>query len=251
MAMVDHQSDGPDEIGAATRALVETYLGSYPNFDGPGGFLRRIKIFATELARWGAKFNLTAAPRDPAELAFHLLDSLMPLLLAADEPGSPLAQSFAQGKRILDLGSGAGFPGLILASVSQAKFLLVESRRKRASFLTTVSGAMGLGNVEVDSKYRRVFTPEFDTVMARAFARPAEFYEVAATALKPGGVAVLYASERQRGEIEACRHWWWHTQRFYSYEPPRVVYRSTQAGADSPDRVIVMSRRGESAASLI
>jgi 16S rRNA (guanine527-N7)-methyltransferase len=246
MSKVDGPSDRLDEIGAATRALVEAYLGGYPEFDWPGDFFRRIQIFATELARWGARFNLTAAPDNPAELAFHILDSLMPLVLRVHESDGPLAQSFAPDKRILDLGSGAGFPGLILAAASEGKFLMVESRRKRASFLTTIIGAMGLGNVEVDSQYRRLFAPEFDMVTARAFARPTEFYEVAITALKPDGIAMLYASDRQREEIQASLHKWGHIPKFYSYEPPRVGYRSIQAGTDSPRHLIVMSRRGES-----
>jgi 16S rRNA (guanine527-N7)-methyltransferase len=249
MARVDHQSDGADEIGAATRALVETYLGSYPEFDSSGGFLERIQIFAAELARWGAKFNLTAAPDDPAELAFHILDSLMPLVLAAHEPTGPLAESFTPGKRILDLGSGAGFPGLVLAAATETEFVLVESRRKRASFLKTVVGAMGLGSVEIDSQYRTVFVPEFDMVTARAFARPAKFYEVAVTALKPNGIGLLYASERQRGDIETSLNQWRCISRFYRYEPPRLMNHSRQAGADSSGHLIVMSRRDESTAS--
>src|SRR5271154_1836519 len=148
MAGIDHSSDRADEIGAATRALVETYLVGRAEFKPPGGLFRRIGIFAAELARWGARFNLTAAPDNPAELAFHILDSLMPLILAVGEPAGLLGESFAPGKRILDLGSGAGFPGLVLAAATEAEFVLVESRRKRASFLTTAIGAMGLANVE-------------------------------------------------------------------------------------------------------
>jgi 16S rRNA (guanine527-N7)-methyltransferase len=250
MARIDHRSDGSDQIGAATRALVETYLGGYPEFDSSGGFLERMQIFAAELARWGARFNLTAAPDDPAELAFHILDSLMPLVLAAHQPAGLLGQSFMPGNRILDLGSGAGFPGLVLATASDANFVLVESRRKRASFLRTAIGAMGLGNVEIDSQYRRVFGPEFDMVTARAFARPAEFYEVAITALKPAGIALHYASERQRHDIAASLHRCGLVASFFSYEPPRVGSRSRQVKVDSPEHIIVMSRRGESAASL-
>jgi 16S rRNA (guanine527-N7)-methyltransferase len=251
MARIDHRSDGSDQIGAATRALVKTNLGGYPEFVSSGGFLERMQILAAELARWGARFNLTAAPDDPAKLAFHILDSLMPLVLAAHQPAGLLGQNFMPGNRILDLGSGAGFPGLVLAAASDANFVLVESRRKRASFLRTAIGAMGLGNVEIDSQYRRVFGPEFDMVTARAFARPAEFYEVAITALKPAGIALLYASERQRDEIETILHTLGCTPTFYRYESPRVVYRSTKAaGADSARHLIVMSQTGESKASL-
>jgi 16S rRNA (guanine527-N7)-methyltransferase len=234
--------DKADEIGMATRELVEKYLREWSKFVPNQEFLSRMEVFAVELARWGAKMNLTAAPEDPTELAFHILDSLMPLVLEADEAAG-LAPNFAAGKRILDLGSGAGFPGLVLAAATEAEFLLVESRRKRVSFLRTAIGAMGLSNVEVDSQYRRAFAPEFDVVTARAFAQPEKFYEVAATALKPGGITMLYASERQREEIEKillARH---EIAMFHDYEPQRMTAGPGGKESASPRHLIVVSRK--------
>jgi 16S rRNA (guanine527-N7)-methyltransferase len=211
----------PDAIGFATRELVEAHLSNDSGFIPRDGFLGRIERFATELARWGTKLNLTSAPDDPDELAFHILDSLMPLLLASRDASAILARAFATNKRILDLGSGAGFPGLVLAAASDAEFVLAESRRKRASFLSVAAGAMRLANVRVDHSHRTTFMPDFDAVTARAFARPAQFYEIAAPALKPGGLLMLYASVRQRSEIEgivASRNDEWSV---HEYEPPR------------------------------
>jgi 16S rRNA G527 N7-methylase RsmG len=62
-----------------------------------------------------------------------------------------LADAFVAGTRVLDLGSGAGFPALILAAACDADFLLMEARRKRASFLRLIAAEMGLANVQVDS----------------------------------------------------------------------------------------------------
>jgi 16S rRNA G527 N7-methylase RsmG len=62
-----------------------------------------------------------------------------------------LADAFVSGSRVLDLGSGAGFPALILAAACDADFLLMEARRKRASFLRVTAAEMGLSNVQVDS----------------------------------------------------------------------------------------------------
>ena len=234
--------DKADEIGMATRELVEKYLRGRPNFVANQEFLSRMEVFAAELARWGAKMNLTAAPEDPTELAFHILDSLMPLVLAADE-SAELARDFTTGERILDLGSGAGFPGLVLASATEAEFQLVEARRKRVSFLRTAIGAMGLRNVEVDSQYRRAFAPEFDVVTARAFAQPEKFYEVAATALKPGGITMLYASERQREEIEKILRGRHESAMFHDYEP--LLRRADHSGEQSflTSHFIVVSRK--------
>ena len=186
--------------------------------------------------------NLTAAPEDPGELAYHILDSLKPLLLVTDE--SPLlAERFAGGKRVLDLGSGAGFPGLVLAAATEAEFRLVESRRKRASFLRTAIGALALKKVEVDSEYRRAFAPEFDVVTARAFAHPEKFYEVAATALKPSGIAVLYASERQQKEIETILGSRGELATFHGYELPRAGASRPGGPSASPRHLIVISRK--------
>jgi len=243
MAKVNFTPDSAHEIGAATRTLIEDYL-NYAEFVPPAGLLDRLESFGRELARWGAKFNLTASPDDPAEVAGHILDSLMPLLLIARNPESQLTRCFLAGKRVLDLGSGAGFPGLILAASTEAKFVLLESRRKRASFLKTAIGAMALANAEVDSRYRRTFANEFDVVTARAFARPQEFYEVAATALKPEGIAILYASERQRLEVEEILHRRGDVFTCYSYEAPRTLTGSVGQRGDSTGRLIVVSKRG-------
>jgi 16S rRNA (guanine527-N7)-methyltransferase len=244
VARLGYQSEQGSEIGVATIALVESYLRANPSFKLPEGLLERIESFAVEVYRWGARFNLTAAPDDPNELAFHILDSLMPLLLAASEPDGQLARCFIRGKRILDLGSGAGFPGLILASAVEAEFLLVESRRKRASFLRTAIGAMRLSNVQVDSQHRQVLAPEFNVVMARAFARPGEFYDVAPTGLKPDGATLLYASERQREEIEVILQKRGSVSRFYNYQPPRFGHPTGRAGVGPAGHIIVLSGRG-------
>ena len=98
----------------------------------------------------------------------------MPLLLAPSDSHVLVAKAFGPGKRILDLGSGAGFPGLILAATTEAEFILTEARRKRASFLAIASASMGLRNVRVDNRYQAGFTSEFDVVTARAFAKPAD-----------------------------------------------------------------------------
>ena len=86
--------------------------------------------------------NLTAHPEDPEEIAFHVIDSVMPVVLAS--LNGPLHGTFDKGSTVLDLGSGAGFPGLVLAAASPANFTLIESRRKRASFLQVARAEMRL-----------------------------------------------------------------------------------------------------------
>ena len=197
-------------VAAQVRSLVAAYIDEI-GFAADGAlFLDRIERLAAMTAFWGARMNLTAEPGDARELAFHIIDSLTPAIFADSE--ELLRHAFRAGTRILDLGSGAGFPGLVLASALPANFTLIESRRKRASFLAVAVSDMNLKNVVVES--RRI-EPErgsadrswgetevkacdgFDVVTARGYAHPPTFHLTAASALKPGGIAILYANSGQ------------------------------------------------------
>jgi len=162
-------------------------------------FPARIEKFAAAIALWGARMNLTAHPDDPDEIAFHVTDCLMPLMLAMDD-SSPFWVRFDNGREILDLGSGAGFPGLVLAAASPAHFTLVESRRKRASFLQYAVAEAQLDNVEVlVTRAEDLGTScRYDIVTARAFGDSRDFFELARRLLKADGVALLYANPSQR-----------------------------------------------------
>jgi len=201
----DHIDD-PKEIGRATRERVAECLTSLDFSPAAPGFLERVERFAGALALWGRRINLTATPGDPAELAFHIVDSLMPLVIATRPEGAALRDLFAPGRVVLDLGSGAGFPGLILAAACAARFVLLESRRKRANFLRVAAAEMELANVEVDATRRDPadLAPAFDVVLGRAFARPAQFHRCAAAALRPHGLAILYATPEQPLDLEAA-----------------------------------------------
>ncbi len=177
--------------------MIEAFLHSIPS-GVDAIFPERIEKLASILALWGSKMNLTAHPGDPGEIAFHVIDCLMPMMLAFDE-SSILMDTFAKGRMILDLGSGAGFPGLVLAAASSASFTLVEPRRKRASFLNVAAAEMGLQNVSIEAKRAQDLPPRmpFDLATARAFGSPAEFFALAASLLKPDGLAMLYANPSQ------------------------------------------------------
>ncbi len=204
-----HKSEGaesnPLEIGRSVRASIEAFLHDFRDVVDPE-FPPRIEKFAACLALWGSKMNLTAHPDDPEELAFHVIDCLMPIILASD-PSSILCGRFAEGRTVLDLGSGAGFPGLMLAAASSASFTLVESRRKRASFLHFAMAEMGLKNVVVEVGRAEEIVPSrrYDLVTARAFGDADEFFALAMTILKPDGIAMLYANPAQRLRREVLK----------------------------------------------
>ena len=220
--MADGPGD-PIEMARVARATVAGELARAGFEPSRAGFFDRIETFAAALALWGAKLNLTATPDDPVEIAFHIIDSLAPLMLAQRDEGAALAGAFATGVRVLDLGSGAGFPSLILAAACDADFVLLEARRKRASFLSVTAAAMGLTNVRVDSSRSDSITlePVFDVVTARAFAEPVIVFRTAAAALKPGGCVMLYASPAQRLAIERASVGTFEPAMFLDYEVPR------------------------------
>jgi 16S rRNA (guanine527-N7)-methyltransferase len=168
------------------------------------GFLERTEKMAATLALWGAHTNLTADASDPAEIAFHIVDSLAPIAFAPDANRRALEEALAEGANALDLGSGAGFPGLVLAAAFDARFTLAEARRKRASYLQVAAHEMDLRNVAVEQRRATAGSiatvgtvAGFQLVTARAFGISPELYEIAVAALRPGGILLLYASADQ------------------------------------------------------
>jgi 16S rRNA (guanine527-N7)-methyltransferase len=193
------------EVARRVRELVELRIGRPQNeleqsrLSLPGEFPARIEVFALGLAQWGGRVNLTASPEDPEEVAFHVIDSLMglPLCDAAVRRGPAAASN---GKRILDFGSGGGFPGVILAAARPSvEFVLVEARRKRASFLSIVISKMGLPNAKVQAErlLPAAVKAHFDAITSRASGPLESFLKTADFALRYDGSAILYANPSQ------------------------------------------------------
>jgi 16S rRNA (guanine(527)-N(7))-methyltransferase RsmG len=228
----DISTRAPSSIGAMVRQIVEQGAQT-AHLALPLRFHQRIERFASELALWGPRTNLTAHPEDPAEIAFHVIDSLAPLYAPIPEDCRPAA-----GKRVLDLGSGAGFPGLVLAAAVEALFILVEARRKRASFLKVAASAMALDNVDIRCVRVSEATMEsgFEIVMARAVG--AEVIETISKATVSGGVTILWINPGQ--EIDSGR-----IRRAGFEEHARAEYRVKRGGAEV-QRMLLVFRKNPS-----
>jgi 16S rRNA (guanine527-N7)-methyltransferase len=110
------------------------------------------------------------------------------------------------GAKVLDLGSGAGFPGLILAAAFAGDFTLAEARRKRATFLSTAASVMGLTNVKVKAGRLSAATVEtgFDAITARAVGEAG--LEIIASALRPQGYGILWLGSEQTISVDRVRN---------------------------------------------
>jgi len=115
----------------------------------------------------------------------HVVDSLR---------AAPVLQRLGAG-RVVDLGSGAGLPGLPLAAVLPAvQFTLAEARSKRAAFLELCVERLGLHNTIVHAgRAEDLPAGSFDAATARAFATPVAAWDTARPLLRPGGGLVLFA----------------------------------------------------------
>lgn len=112
------------------------------------------------LAQWNKVFNLTSI-RDPKEMVLlHILDSLS-------------IHPYLHGTQIIDIGTGAGFPGIPLALLYPAKkFVLMDSNSKKTRFLIQAACELRLSNVEIIHSRCEDFYPNqlFDSILSRAFA---------------------------------------------------------------------------------
>ncbi|WP_156377522.1 16S rRNA (guanine(527)-N(7))-methyltransferase RsmG [Sphingopyxis sp. Root1497] len=129
-------------------------------FAPSAGQWARLERFAAMLVGENDRQNLIAASTIPILWVRHIADSAQ--LLALDRDGEGLW---------VDLGSGAGLPGLVVAILSERPMLLVESRKRRCEFLRDVVGELGLDHVEVaEAPLEKVATRPAGTISARAFA---------------------------------------------------------------------------------
>jgi 16S rRNA (guanine527-N7)-methyltransferase len=141
---------------------------------------------------WNRSAGLTTIARADA-VRLHLLDSLAAMDAIANGP-------------CLDLGTGGGLPGVVLAVARPTlAFVLVESNRRKCSFLLEAVRSLGLSNVRViESDYERFIPDEpFPTVISRAFRPPAEFLAISRRYVAAHGKVVLLVADPSDSELAA------------------------------------------------
>ena len=158
----------------------------------------RLIAYLNLLAKWNRVYNLTAV-RDPAEmLTQHLLDSLSIV--------QPLQRQLSGGAgRVLDVGSGGGLPGVVLAvALPQIDVTCVDTVNKKVSFIRQAALELRLPNLHaVHSRIEAMAASPFDVVVSRAFASLADFVALTRSQLAPGGVWLAMKGKRPDDEIAA------------------------------------------------
>lgn len=151
----------------------------------------KLVAFVDLLHKWNRVYNLTAV-RDPRHmLERHILDSLSVL-------------PYLQGTRIVDLGAGAGLPGIPLAiALPEHQFVLVDSNRKKTRFMQQVKAELELSQVEVVCERAENYYPEqlFDSVISRAFTSLQQMADWASHLIVPDGVMLAMKGHYPETEI--------------------------------------------------
>ncbi len=147
------------------------------------------------LQRWNAVYNLTAV-REPAHmLTLHLADSLS--LIPALDRRNP--------RRVLDVGSGGGLPGLVLAIMRpQWQLVLVDAVQKKCAFVQQVAATLQLRNVEVaHGRIEQLNLPGFDCITSRAVGELAELVRISEHVLLAGGAWAAMKGVVPEAELRA------------------------------------------------
>lgn len=130
------------------------------------------------LLKWNKIYNLTAIREPEKMVSHHLLDSLSVL-------------PYIKGKRLIDVGSGAGLPGIPLAiALPELKVVVLDSNHKKTTFAQQAGIELGLGNVNVVCERVENWHPtnKFDMVISRAFSDMGEFYKLTRHLVDTNGV---------------------------------------------------------------
>jgi 16S rRNA (guanine527-N7)-methyltransferase len=183
--------DGP-QSSAALRQQLEQGLAAL-QLDLSAAAVQQLLDYRAELEKWNAAYNLTAIRLPSDMVTRHLLDSLalLPLL---------------QDGRLLDVGAGAGLPGLVLAICRpQLQVTVLDSNGKKARFMRHAIRALALDNAEVAEVRVEDWQPPrpYDAIVSRAFAQLGDFVAASRHLLAPGGQWLAMKGKLDKSELAA------------------------------------------------
>jgi 16S rRNA (guanine527-N7)-methyltransferase len=164
--------------------------------------LDRLAAFEALARRWTARINLVAPSTVPDLWTRHIADSAQLWPLAP-----------ASARSWVDLGSGGGFPGVVIAILAAEaggpRVTLIESDQRKCAFLRTAARELGLSVTILDERAEAAAPQAADVVSARALASLSALLSLIARHLAPGGTALLPKGRDVAAEIEAARSSGW------------------------------------------
>ena len=164
--------------------------------------LDRLGLYADLVVKWQPRINIVGASTADDVWTRHLQDSAQLW---------PYVEDVVRGGKIVDFGSGAGFPGIVLAILGANDVILMESNTKKTVFLLGAARVCGvLGQIEIARERIEVANArEADVITARAFAPLPKLLELGQRHLKPGGHYVLLKGRAFEEELADARAAGW------------------------------------------
>jgi len=171
-------------------ALLKTLLQDQ-NINVPDDFFEKIEVYKTLLMQWNKIHNLTGA-KNIAQIDEFIVDAIAPITFLPSI------------KKAMDIGTGAGFPGMILAfALPQTHFTLVEPLAKRASFLQFVKADLGLTNVDVKAVRVEQLPPaSYDFITSRAVTDTKMLLKLSEPFRCEGTLLLFYKGEKVYDEVD-------------------------------------------------
>ncbi len=170
-----------------------TYTELQTSFSLSNEQIEQFRKYSSFLREWNKKMNLTAILDEDSIVEKHFYDCLI-----------PAKSQYFKGKTILDVGSGAGFPGMVFAiAFPDKKIVLVDATSKKCAFLNALSKELGLKNVVTINKRAEELNDRdhFDIVSARAVAPLSMLLEITAPFAKVHGVVLAMKGDKGEEEL--------------------------------------------------
>ncbi len=176
------------------------HLGDLAGTDVSRETFIRLQRYHDLLLQWSKTHNLIGPKEREQVWERHIADSLQ------------IWPFVKHANCVLDIGSGAGFPGLVLASVAKASdgpdFILVEASSKRCAFLRHVARELGLKVEVLNARIEDVSRETPDLITARAVADLSKLLEMGRPWLENGAKAAFLKGQTAEEELTEARHYW-------------------------------------------